>query len=306
MSIMGLCKHICSDSSLRKTKLPCRLHSYEAGVRPVALTLASARCPAVRELELKWLWLDQPPAPLARLTLLSLDGCQPHRAAAAGLPRLAAAAPRLRELRVLSCSDDELAAAAEGHPCLRGLTVLGSEAMRLEYEDAWVRAARQLPPLSSLALHLELSELDDDEDGLNPEARVARVVSVCERLDKCERLEHLELGVGGGVVYSRDRGQCTRSMGTRSTASSLLSLPRGTLEAVVDALLRQPSGAGGALHAPRRACRQLRSAANARTRTVSDASAGLCSQWLEAHKAPEAHTVAAVARSRTAQLLRRN
>lgn len=120
---------------------------------PGALSLASARCPALRQLKLDHLDLDQPPTPLAQLTRLSIITCD---APADGdgpppLTSLAAAAPKLKALTVGGWHDAPAAAAAKGHP--------GVEELELCYSDdegadesyaAWLPAAADMPALTSL------------------------------------------------------------------------------------------------------------------------------------------------------------
>ena len=67
-------------------------------------------------------------------------------------------------------------------------------------------------------------------------------------------------------------------MSTAMEHFPLLSLPEPALQAVVDALRCQSTGAGGALRGLRGTCRQLKAEANARTRRVS---AALCGSGAE-------------------------
>ena len=92
---------------------------------PGPLTLASAACPALRELEVESWHLDQPPAPLPHLTRLHATDIDVPPDGAVPLRRLAAAAPRLEVLDWFSGFDPAIAKAAEGHPCLHAEAACG-------------------------------------------------------------------------------------------------------------------------------------------------------------------------------------
>ena len=138
------------------TETHCALYSRPRAPRDAArrldacstgpLALVSAACPALLELEVDSWHLDQPPAPLAHLTSLHAvnfsdadDLCAPP-GGTPPLRRLVAAAPRLEVLSWRNGREPSVAAAAEGHPCLRELYVSGDE-------EAWFRAIPLLPAL---------------------------------------------------------------------------------------------------------------------------------------------------------------
>lgn len=79
------------------------------------------------------------------------------------------------------------------------------------------------------------------------------------------------------------------------TGFSLLSLPENVIEAVADALRRQSGGEGGALHALRATCRQLRAVANAGTRHVSPAGESSLAAATARQPAASAHGLDAAA-----------
>ena len=172
---------------------PRRHRSYAIVFDP--LTLASAACPSLLELEIQGLALDQPPAPLAHLTRLAITDIE-ELPDSEPLLRLSAAAPRLEVLSVQlehSYHSRACAEAAEGHPCLREV--------RLHAPDkSWLHAMRRLPALSTLAFKsLELRKKDwheDEREEMEGAAgATARVLRVFGWLSKYERLSHLEVGV---------------------------------------------------------------------------------------------------------------
>ena len=135
-----------------RSKTPCS-DSYCSSECPTGpLTLASAACPALRELELDLWYLDQPPAPLAHLTLLNITAIDVPPEGAAPLRCLAAAAPRLEVLKYGECWDPSMVAptvaAAVGHPCMRELIMCCDR-------EAWLRAALRLPALVTLEMGVE-------------------------------------------------------------------------------------------------------------------------------------------------------
>ena len=100
--------------------VPCRTTGAAAG--RTRSNSSQRGCPELRELYLDCVDLCQPSAPLAALTWHSLCSCDAPDDMPAPLLSLAAAAPRLEALRVcgaLSVRHAGVAAAAEGHPCLR-------------------------------------------------------------------------------------------------------------------------------------------------------------------------------------------
>ena len=162
---------------------PGTLRRRDAGKVSGPLTIASNACPALLELHLGDCYVDQPAAPLAHLSRLILtsnelppDGAQP-------LLRLDAAAPRLE---VLDCCPAycDIAAAAEGHPCLRELR-LGRAG------KAWLDVIPQLPALSNLALEIDFEPVDGEAEG--PADRTALLLGFCGLLVRLERLSHLRL-----------------------------------------------------------------------------------------------------------------
>lgn len=157
---------------------------------PGPLTLASNACPDLRELEVGYWHLDQPPGPLAQLTRLSLTAVTAPPDGAPVLRSLVEAAPRLE---VLPSWDEEpgcgIAAAVEGHPCLRELH------LHRPQED-WMRAIPRLPALSDLELNV-LSEWFEGEEMEADAQATARVLRVCAWLGHCKSLLHLNLTVPG-------------------------------------------------------------------------------------------------------------
>lgn len=163
------------------------------------LPLASARCPQLREL---YLWsqdLDQPPAPLAHLTRLSLFACSTADDGVAQL-NLATAAPRLEVLEWIGSLDNAIVTATKEHPRLNELRVGSIEGiMKCTQAEAWLCTIRGLPALSSLVV--EFCRGGSAVEELEGAGRYsAMVLWVCERLGHCTRLEHLDLDVNGAPL----------------------------------------------------------------------------------------------------------
>ena len=168
----------------------CPLCNRDAESVTGPLTLASVACPVLRELDAgSWY---QPPAPLAHLTRLDLFSVHPPPEGAAPLQRLADAAPRLEVLKWYNCRDPALAAAAQGHLCLRELRVSGQE-------EAWLRAVPRLPALSTLDLQMHPRLFEGEEVEGEPSA-TTWLLCVCSWLVQCKRLSHLRLNVLGGIT----------------------------------------------------------------------------------------------------------
>ena len=160
--------------------------------------IASTACRNVWELEVVSWYLDQPPAPLAHLTRLYLSGVTtPPDSGALSLRRLTEAAPRLEVFDCWSLDPDcGIAAAVEGHPCLRQLDLFMTS-------KTWVHAIGRLPALSNLVLKVHASAFEGDEvEGGARDA--ARLLLVCGWLGPCERLSHLGLTVRGTSVPAHE------------------------------------------------------------------------------------------------------
>ena len=152
------------------------------------LALASAACPALRELHVVAWRLDQPSVPLAHLTRLNVMVLNPAPGGAAPLRRGAGAAPRQEVLDWGSfCWALSMIAATEGHPCLQELRLL-------DQEGAWLRALPRLPAVSTVQLHTDRISYEGEEARRSGNAS-GLVVLVCRRLARCERLSHLVLSV---------------------------------------------------------------------------------------------------------------
>ena len=180
----------CADSGHLFQTVCKRLHfhrsdkiTYSTG----AFTLASAACPALRELEVYSWYLDQPPAPLAHLTRLHTEYLKKPPQSTTPLRRLATAAPRLEVRDWGNSNDPANAAAAEGHPCLHKLCISGNE-------EAWLRAIPRLPALSALEVYARprLFEGKEAEGEADADAQASRVFGW---LAHCERLSHLVLQI---------------------------------------------------------------------------------------------------------------
>mgnify|MGYP001810804208 CR=1 FL=1 len=159
------------------------------------LTLASGACAALRELEVHSWHLDQPPAPLAHLTRLSLSSATEPQD---GTPQLRCLADAALRLEVLSFFADFTSsvptAAVEGHPCLRELRMHTADSDR-----AWLRVLPQLPALSDLVLDVPASWFEGEE--MEGTARgTAGALCVCEWLGHCVRLSNLKETVRGATV----------------------------------------------------------------------------------------------------------
>ena len=152
------------------------------------LALASAACPALRELEVASWYLDQPPAPLEHLKCLSVSDIKLPPEGAAPLRRLAAAAPRLQVLEHYDVDDTSVIAAAEGHPCLHKLRVLYRD------QEAWLLAIPQLPALLTLELSVH-SGVFMHEEVEGQDGTAAHVACVFDWLARCKRLLHLKLDI---------------------------------------------------------------------------------------------------------------
>ena len=122
------------------------------------------------------------------LTSLCVEGTKAPPEGAAPLRRLATAVPRLEALDWFRGDDQSIPAAAEGHPCLHKLGVLGQQ-------EAWLRAALRLPALLTLDLwvHPRLFEGPGDVEGEGGAA--LQVPCVFGWLAHCKRLSHLVLRV---------------------------------------------------------------------------------------------------------------
>lgn len=174
------------------------------------LGLVSTKCPALLDLTIADLHLDQPTAPLVHLTSLSMIGCKALFGDGDARPlRLATAAP---QLEVLSWDSYPPVARAtgvvQGHSCLRRLELRSIDM----YDDSWMfgeeeedgerpaerwfATARALPALTSLAFQLRGDEFFDAPDLEGDAGRAAHLMRVCGWLGHCKRLADLELTVG--------------------------------------------------------------------------------------------------------------
>lgn len=165
------------------------------------LAHASARCPALLELSLRYVDLDQPPAALAQLTYLCLEYCSVEEDSASPLTSLALATPRLRHLSWLGQTRDGVADAAVPHLRIEQLDVQVYADSQDKPEEAWLLAASHLPALTRLTFSLRPDAFEGAEvDGGGGDAsRAARLLRLCGWLGHCKRLEHLDLSNAEGA-----------------------------------------------------------------------------------------------------------
>lgn len=201
------------------------------------LALVSAKCRALRQLDLTSIHLDQPPAPLAHLTFLSIQDC--CGAGAAPLANLAAAAPALEALYWAGEDGDDhgLPEAAAGHPSLERLAIniCPDDDPEPGAEEAWLRAERQLPALTSLTFSLRDNAFGGEElggGGGEDSGGTARLLRLCEWLRPCERLADLSLAVVEGTPAAEALAAVGAAIGDRLET---LELGRAALPTTRDA-----------------------------------------------------------------------
>lgn len=191
--------------------------------QPGVLALCGAKCPALREVDLQDFDVDQPPEPLAALTVLSLEDCSIEEDDTAPLSSLVLAAPQLKTLCWAGYHDDGVAEAAAGHPRLGKLCVefehLGPHDRA---EEAWLSAARQLPALTSMLFQVRGESFDCDElEGDAAAGRTARVLRLCEWLGHCTKLQDLYLSDAAGAPAHEVLAALGAALGGRLHALTL-------------------------------------------------------------------------------------